>query len=278
MIMKKDVNREHLKNNFLKNIIVRFDYTGIAEVELDTIIAEVKPIFKSAGYTKLREEYLTEMDFELQDPENIEIEGLPIKEIRKKKAYVFANEKKDIECKISTRFALVSIQNHKYIPFAEYSETLFEVVKTLINKVEFLNCISFGIRKVNQCIMKDISKINEYFETDFYNLYGLKKGNKPKIFETKDCFKEEKYNFNLTRMVVGDEYEESVAYQVILDTDIYITEASDINELFSDTSEINIMNEKLFEVYKSAITKEFIEKLGMDNYNDQNIIGVEKNE
>lgn len=46
MIMKKDVNREHLKNNFLKNIIVRFDYTGIAEVELDTIIAEVKPIFK----------------------------------------------------------------------------------------------------------------------------------------------------------------------------------------------------------------------------------------
>ena len=51
--MKKDVNREHLKNNFLKNIIVRFDYTGIAEVELDTIIAEVKPIFKSAGYTKL---------------------------------------------------------------------------------------------------------------------------------------------------------------------------------------------------------------------------------
>ena len=46
--------------------------------------------------------------------------------------------------------------------------------------------------------MKDISKINEYFETDFYNLYGLKKGNKPKIFETKDCFKEEKYNFNLT--------------------------------------------------------------------------------
>ena len=44
MIMKNDVRRENLKNNFLKNIIVRFDYTGIAEVELDSIIAKVKPI------------------------------------------------------------------------------------------------------------------------------------------------------------------------------------------------------------------------------------------
>lgn len=278
MDMKKEVKREYLKNNFLKNITVRFDYTGIAAVELDAIIAEAKPIFKDAGYTKLREEYLTEMDFELQDPETIESEGLSIKEIRKKKAYVFANEKGDIECKISTRFALVSINNHKYIPFKEYSETLFKVVKMLIAKVEFLNCIRFGIRKVNQCIMKDISRINEYFETDFYNLYGLKKENKPKVFEAKDCFNEGKYNFNLIRMVVGGEYEESVAHQVILDTDIYLTETSDINRLFIDTEEIYNMNEKLFELYKSAITNEFLEKLGMYNYNDPNIIGVEKNE
>ena len=92
MIMKNDVRRENLKNNFLKNIIVRFDYTGIAEVELDSIIAKVKPIFKTDGYNKLKEEYLTEMDFQLQDPESIEMDGLPVKEIRKKRAYVFIND------------------------------------------------------------------------------------------------------------------------------------------------------------------------------------------
>lgn len=63
MTMENNVKRENLKNNFLKNIIVRFDYTGVAEVELDNIISEVKPIFKGDGYNRLEEEYLTEMDF-----------------------------------------------------------------------------------------------------------------------------------------------------------------------------------------------------------------------
>lgn len=176
MIMKNDVRRENLKNNFLKNIIVRFDYTGIAEVELDSIIAKVKPIFKTDGYNKLKEEYLTEMDFQLQDPESIEMDGLPVKEIRKKRAYVFINDEKGIECKISTQFTFVSIQSQKYISFSEYSKTLMNVITTLKDEVEFLNCIRFGIRKVNQCIIKDIYSINKYFDTKFFQIYGLDSG------------------------------------------------------------------------------------------------------
>lgn len=96
MITKNDVKRENLKNNFLKNIIVRFDYTGISEVELDSIIAKVKPIFKNDGYNKLKEEYLTEMDFRLQDPESIETDGLPVKEIRKKEHMFLLMMKKEL--------------------------------------------------------------------------------------------------------------------------------------------------------------------------------------
>ena len=276
--MENNVKRENLKNNFLKNIIVRFDYTGVAEVELDNIISEVKPIFKGDGYNRLEEEYLTEMDFQLQDPESMEIDGLPIKEISKKRAYVFINDEKGIECKLSTQFALVLIQNQKYIPFFEYSKTLMCVMTKFREEVEFLNFTRFGIRKVNQCIIKDISSLNKYFDTKFFQIYGLEKGNIPKLFEAKDCFADEKYNVNLTRMVIMGEYENEAAYQVVLDSDIYITKTEAINELFKGDTEITAMNENLFVLYKEALTETFIEELGKEDYSDSNIIGVECNE
>ena len=135
--MKSNIKREDLKNNFLKKVIMRIDYSGIAEVELDNIVAEIKSVFKIYGYNKLKEEYLTEMDFELQDPENMEMEGLPVREIRRKRAYVFVNEEKGIKCKVSAHFTSVSVQNQKYISFSEYSETLISVMKTLKTKWNF---------------------------------------------------------------------------------------------------------------------------------------------
>lgn len=278
MIKKDDVKRENLKNNFLKNIIMRFDYTGVSEVELDDIIAKVKPIFKIDGYNRLKEGYLTEMDFQVQDPESIEIDSLPIKEIRKKRAYVFINDEKGIECKISAQFTFVSIRSQKYILFSEYSNTLLNVMKKLKNEVEFLNCIRFGIRKINQCIIKDIHSLNYYFNEKIFQIYGLDKGTIPKLFESKDCFMVGKYNVNLERMVVMGEYEDEPACQVVLDSDIYITEFKDINRLFSDNADMSAMNDELFELYKEAVTETFIEQLEKDNFTDSNIIGVERNE
>ena len=276
--MKSNIKREDLKNNFLKNVIMRIDYSGIAEVELDNIIAEIKSVFKMYGYNKLKEEYLTEMDFELQDPENMEMEGMPVREIRRKRAYVFVNEEKGIKCKVSAHFTSVSVQSQKYISFSEYSETLISVMKILKNKMEFLNFVRFGIRKVNQCIIKDICSLNEYFDRKFFQIYGLEKGNIPKLVESKDCFIDGKYNVNLARMVIMGEYDGKAACQVVLDTDIYITDAENIEELFSENTEIVEMNDKLFELYKEALADVFIENLTKINYNDNNIIGVESNE
>lgn len=206
------------------------------------------------------------------------MEGLPVKEVRKKRAYVFLNEEKGIKCKISTRFTFVSIQSQKYISFSKYSKTLIEVMKLLREDVEFLNFVRFGIRKVNQCIIKDVTTLNKYFTKDFFNLYGLQAGNTPKLFENKDCFQKGNYNFNLMRMLVEGQYEDNVAYQVSLDTDIYVTDDEIINELIANDTEMMKMNEQLFDMYKEALTEPFIEKLGQENYEDSNIIGVEKNE
>ena len=277
-IMKREAKRGTFKNNFLKNIVVRFDYTGMSENELDSIVAKIKPIFKKAHYNRMKEEHLTEMDFQLQDPESIEVDGLPIKEIRKKIAYVFTNEEKGIKCKISTQFIFISIQNRKYVEFSEYSSTIMQVVSVLKEDVEFLNFERFGIRKINQCIIKDIRKIHDYFEEKYYMICGLEDNRTPKLFESKDCYIDGKYNINYTRMVINGEYDGETAYQVVLDSDVYSNNSEHIEKIISDDEELNNMNEILFDLFKEVLTENFIVKLSKEEYTDTNIIGVDKNE
>lgn len=276
--MKNGITREQLKNNFLKNIIVRFDYTGIAEVELDNIIANIKPMFKASGYNKLQEEYLTEMDFELQDPETLELNGVPIKDIRKQKAYVFTNESRGMQCKLCTKFAFLAIQSQKYITFSEYSKTIIELMTILRDSVEFLYFNRFGVRKVNQCILKDISLIDLYFEKHCFQVYGAENGILLKLNEAKDCYMDGQYNINFARTIIAGEYDRNLAYQMVIDSDIYVTDDAVVRALLEDEAEVENMNTKLFELYTDSLTEAFLEKLCQEWREDLNIIGVEANE
>lgn len=276
--MKSGITRENLKNNFLKNVIIRFDYIGITEVELEAVLTKIKPILREHGYDRLRNEYTTELDFQLQDPEQIEITSIPVREVRQQKVYVFTNDNSGLEFRISPLFAFISVNNKKYIPFSEYSKTLIEVMNILKQDVCFFSGTRFGIRKINQCIMMDISRINDYFEPRYFQIFNSGKDGISKIHEAKDCFSEEKHNVNLMRTIIAGEYDHQVAYQVILDTDIYVTDYDGINELIENSDIVNLMNEELFEFYKDALTEGFIVNLGKDVLEDCNIIGVEKNE
>lgn len=160
----------------------------------------------------------------------------------------------------------------------EYSNTLIEVIRCFREKIEFLNCIRFGIRKVNQCIIRDISSLNQYFSKHIFQIYGSESGRMPKLYESKDCFTEGNYNINLVRTVVSGEYKNQKAYQVVLDSDIYVMDSASIDELFEKQEKIVVMNERLFELYKESLTEQFLDGLGQEEYTDTNIIGVEKNE
>lgn len=276
--MNKDkIKREDLKHNFLKNIIIRFDYTGVSEAELDGIIAKVKPIFKSAGYSNMREEYLTEMDFELQDPERLEEEGLPVKDIRKSKAYVFSDPESGINCKLSSRFAFIQVRNSRYVSFSEYSTILMNVVAEIKKDVDFMELVRFGIRKINGCILKDINDLSKYFEKNYFPIHGFYGNHKQKLFESKDCYVDEDHNVNLMKTLLNGEYDDQIAYQVILDTDIYMKNDNNINQLFDNEKMILSMNEKLFALYKEALTDTFLELLCCEKFEDTGIIGVDIN-
>lgn len=275
--MKKEIDRNYFKNNFLKKIIVRFDFTGVLEQEIEENMPGLQSKFKAKGYDEFRNEYSSEIDFQVEDPEFIEVNGLPVNEIRKQKSYVYRNSENGIEIKISAWYAYVSVENKNYVSFSEYSRDLTDAVNSLKEHLSFINFTRFGIRKINQCIIKDLDLLNHYFEKEYYQMIAKEHGYLSKLYQTKDCYMDGDYNVNLIRTVITGEYEGKPAYQVILDADVYIT-GNKIEDLLKDESYIKDMNSNLFELYKASITDDFIKKLGHEDFYDKNIIGVARNE
>lgn len=275
---KQSLARSDLKHNFLKTIIIRFDFNGISEVELDSTITDIKPLLYSKGYDRLSIELATEMDFQLGDPERAEMEGLPIQGVRRQRVYVFKNQIEGIQLKISPVFAFIFIEKTRYIDFKDYSKTLVDVVRIIRDKIPFFNTDRFGLRKINQCIFTDPNIINDYFEPEFFKLFKFSIGDSSKLTSSKDCFIHNDYNVNSIRTIIHGEWEEKEAYQVVLDSDVYLLETDIVNELIDTPDKMNPMNELLFDLYKAVLTDDFIRKLQGETFSDTEIIGVECNE
>lgn len=275
-IKKNQLQRNDLKHNFLKQIVIRFDFTGISESEIDGVIQEIKPLLRERGYRSMKIESIKEMDFQLDDPETIEAEGIPVREVRQQNVYVFFNEKPGVILKISTVFAFISIEKTKYINFFEYSPTLLEVMKK-IQECLFFAGTRFGLRKINKCILIDINTLNKYFEHDAFHLFSMNSESRSKLFNARDCILHKDYNINYTRNILAGELDREQVYQVVLDTDIYLLESEKVSELIKKPELLIPMNDLLFDMYKMTITDEFAGELQKENFCDENIIGVEKN-
>lgn len=275
---KREIQRKDLKHNFLKTIIVRFDFNGVSEIELDSLIVELKDILHNEGYDKFSIEQATEMDFDFSDPEKVELEGLPVQDIRKQKVFIFKNSAIGITLKLSSTFGFILIEKTKYVDFLKYSEVLLRIMILIKREINYFTPVRFGIRKINQCIVDNLEVINNYFEEKYYDLFYLERTDFVKVFESKSCFSKNDYNFNVKRLVIRGELDGSEAYQIILDSDIYIIDNYKITELLTDRKMLNEMNEFLFDVYKKCLTIDFLNKLLDDNFDDNQIKGVDNNE
>ena len=274
---KNSFHREDIKYNFLKQIIIRFDFTGMDESELDEVLREVSPALKDKGYVRRTKEISKKMDFDLHDPEKIELEGLFAENIRQQTVYIFHNQSPQVLLKISPTFALISINKSKYVNCLDYCDTLLYVMQIISRKVTFFQCRRFGLRKINQCFIMDINKINEFFEEKHYHLYSYKDSS-PKVMNLRDSFLIDNYNVNLIREVVHGEIAGRGAYQVNLDSDIYLWGNDEVSSLIDDKEHVAQMNELLFNLYKDTITLDFLRQLTNGSFDSEVIKGIEKND
>lgn len=281
--MKSNIKREDIKYNFLKNIIIRFDFQGVDERELDSVISEIGVYLKKEenGYISKNLEVSREMDFDIDDPEQIEREGLWVKNVREQKVYVFQNKDPRVTLKISTTFAFISIKRTKYVNCLQYCNTLIYIMKNIMEKIPYFSCLRFGLRKINQCVLLDIDKLNDYFEKSHYQIYVYSldpQKSRIKVVKRTDNMFIEDYNLNLTRGILQGELQGQEAYQINLDADLYILGDEKVKEVITDDTCVEAMNEILFNIYKDSITEGFLQQLIDGSFNSNLVKEVMKND
>lgn len=274
------IKREDLKHNFLKKIIIRADYRGVDETEIDKTLPLIKDYLKEQKYIKYRTEVAKEVDFLLEDPDTDNDIITKVNDVRKSIVHSFQNEEEGIYIKLSTSFVFVSIEMAKYKSCLTYCDELEQIIKYIKANSQFFELVRFGIRKINQCILLNVSKLNEYFEESFFHFHNFDETIKSKTFQSKECFFINSYDMNvICTIVCGETNDHKLAYQVTFDSDIYLQEERCSQLLSSFSKNVSEMNETLFTIYKEAITLNFLKLLQsetFENYDD--ISGVEKND
>lgn len=278
---KNCIDRKALRYNFLKKIIIRFDYDGMDDTELDQVISGISLELKKHNYASRTVESEKEVQFEFNDPESGDYAELYGKKIREQKVFVFHNENPQIKLSISSSSACIAIEETKYVDCLEYCDVLWKVMSIISEpeKVPFFIFKRFGLRKINQCFLMDINYLNEYFEPSHYHVFTLPGSDniKEKVMQIRDSLEIADYNVNLIRTLVRGELHGEEAYQVNYDADMYLIDQESIAELMRNKDKIAQMNEWLFVLYKDAVTETFLNQLIDGNFDENMIIGVEEN-
>lgn len=279
-MVKNEIGREALKYNFLKKIIIRFDYDGMDDTELDQVLSDVSLKLKEYGYMNRTTETATEMQIQFDDPESGNYSEVYGKKVREQKVFVFHNENPQVKLGISSSSACINIEETKYVDCLIYCDVLWKVMKIISEsgKVPFFEFKRFGLRKINQCFLRDIKCLNEYFEPAHFHVFKFQDESsiKEKVMQIRESLEIADYNVNLNRMLIRGELGGEEAYQVNYDTDIYLLDES-IEELIQNEEKIAEMNNWLFALYKDAVTETFLNQLIEGTFDRDMIIGVEAN-
>ncbi|MEG2246657.1 MAG: TIGR04255 family protein [Peptostreptococcaceae bacterium] len=288
--MKNNIKRSNINYNFLKKIIVRVDYNGILERELEKTVGQLKDILKGKNFIRFEESYINQVDFEIKDPEQIETQRMiPIQEINKTKSYVFSNENNLVQVIVSKYYTSITVDYGKYIKFEEICVLFKEIYNIIKNNNNYMRILRLGLRKINNCILLDLDRLNDIIEVQYFsNLNSLFDDCKSLPILNKqniDTFIYRETNVNLIRFLSSGVLErngkEQDAYQLVFDIDSYRNEEEffEINIKSSDDmyEQLLKLNNILFKTYISILNEKFVEMLVNGNIDKDLLMGVEKN-
>lgn len=272
------VTREQLHYNFLKYIVVRLDFQGVLESEMEKVLLEIKPYLKELGFNRYEEKLTSEMEIKL--PSILEHSSVvQTNKVKSQKIYSFVNETKGFVLDISSTCICLNINSTQYVAFEEYCEYIRHIAEIYKKNIDFFTVKRFGLRKINQCFMFDKEKINEYFSDRYFSFFDAINNIDNKISSKKDIFVKDIYNINLSCDIIQGQSDRQMMYSVAIDIDIYLDDSKEIENVLYNQESINKMNELLFEVYVSSLKDNLISALSDKNdFIIDDIKGVSKNE
>ena len=271
------IKRETFKFNFLKQIIIRLDFQGVLQTEMENILLQVKPFLKERKFNRYEQKINNEVDIDLNN--SVFQQNNPIKAVRNVITHSFVNEDKGYVIELSTNYVCLKVNAIKYVSFEEYSDTFMGIVNIYKTSIDFLTLKRFGLRKINFCFFNNKSCINKYFQKNYFDCFDLFEGTDIYASEKKTNFRFEECKINLLTYIEQGLLGEKKVYKTTLDLDVYLDQTENIEKVIFEEKGIANLNEKLFLIYIDALTDEFGKMLSNDEtvWTDE-IIGVEKNE
>lgn len=273
MLSNSDVKRQDFKHNFLKTIIVRADFQGVFDPEMEKVLPEVK------AWAKNREYEYAEKSANLV---NIGIglnNGQLKSEQNVQKFYSFSDKANVFKLDVTKEFVCLKVQSNSYIPFEDYRDIVPEITKIFESNVTYFSVVRFGLRKINECWVSNKDDIDRLFNKLYVSYYN-ELGNQTNIKSRHESvFEHSKYKFNYITNIVKTQKDSRDVYDVAIDIDAYARDNETIEALMKDEQKQSEVNELVFKIYKSSLNAEFVKMLTSDeSICEERVSGVSRNE
>lgn len=171
-MQREGINRSSFKHNFLKQIIIRLDFQGILQAEMEKVLLQVKPYLKEKGFNRYEQQINNEVDLDI-NPNGIFNAVNAVKDIRNIVIHSFVNDNNGYIVDLSIKHICIKVNAAKYVPFEEYSSIFMDISNVYETTIDFFTIKRFGLRKINFCFVKDIKCINKYFNRRYFDCYDL---------------------------------------------------------------------------------------------------------
>lgn len=276
---KRDIKRTDLKTTFLKQMIIRLDYDYLFEEEIEKVVKEVYVYLRQKGY-RMNSETMAEFDISLNVAnmkENINstiIDNINVAKDNRENFSSFINEEAGIKIEITRAFTTMNFGYRNFKAFEDLVSDFTKVIEPIKNIREKFELKRIGLRKINYYILNNANKMGDYFESNIidFNRQIISDLNKIIGKNSIESFLVDNYkvnqNINVSNGVLTTVNNiESNVYQVVLDLDVY----DDNNPISIDLLD---MNDKLFEIYKSALKISFLSELTKEKFVDDGIVMI----
>lgn len=267
-----DIARTDLHFNFLKNIIVRIDFQGVLEAEMEKILLPIKPYLKEKGFSRYMKKTNNEIAMEVTNQNS---QPPSFGKVQSQEIHSFVNDDRGFVLNLSSKFVCLNVSSTAYAPFEEYCALVTDVANIYKTNIDFVSVLRVGIRKINVCMFEDKKKIKDYFSPAYFGYFDSIEGTDTFSSNRRDTFGIGLYKGNLSCNIDRGIADGINLYRVSLDIDVYTNNADTITQFI----DLNEMNEILFGIFIDSLTDKFkAALLGNDEAAFSDIIGVESNE
>lgn len=268
MAMRRgSIARTDFKHNFLKEIIMRLDFQGVFQAEMEKVLVAVKPYLKEKAFTRYEQKITNQI-----------INDGNVTDVKSQVSHVFTAEASGFVIELSTSSIILTVHTQTYSAFEEYAQIFSHIADVYRSTIDFFTVQRFGLRKINICFIKNKELIKKYFSDVYYNCEEPVSGFRTRAANRRDTLSNGKHNINMHYAVEEGKLGEELGYKITLDSDIYITAHDEIEQTVFNDDALKAINEILFEIFIKVITDDLIAILARDESpSPDEIMGVDDN-